>query len=136
MLGHDVAMALHEMRAHAESLMLDHGTAWRPTGETAYDPGAQARVPVFVELFSSRCKVKDRVMSSVEEQVGGRTVVTTRPALHLPTSTPALQAGDEWRMASVDVLSAVSASSVFTVQAPFDKSLATARRYDIEEQVT
>ena len=53
-------------REAAESMMLDTGTAKRPTGETAYDPGEQAQVPTYVDgfEFSSPCKLQARALAA------------------------------------------------------------------------
>jgi hypothetical protein len=134
--GDDLAAGLAEMRAHAESLMLDSGTAYRPTGETTYDSGEQASAPEVVPLFSSPCKIQSRVAESVEEQVGERTATTIRVILHLPAATLPLQVDDEWHMSAVDPVSSVPTTRRYRIRAPFEKTLATARRYDVEEVVS
>lgn len=135
MIGADVAAALPEMRAAAESLMLDQGRALR-LGEPVYDPDEQTSTPAVEELFESRCKVKSGAIQAAVIQLGERTAAVVKVELHLPISTPPLRAGDEWEVTEPHALSAVPVGRRYRVISPFEKSLATARRYDVEEVVS
>lgn len=119
-------------RRAAERLMLDAGTASRPTGGTTYDPEMQTEVPAADPLFDSRCKIQARSLVVRTEEVGGRTAATIRLELHLPVDTDALQAGDLWTVTAPHALSTVPAGTVYRVSGPAEGSLATARRYEIE----
>ena len=133
--GDDIRAALPDMRMHAESLMFDTGEALRPFGEPTYNPATQQDEYERISLFTSKCKIQARSLAPGEHQVGERTAVTIRLELHLPTDTPPLTTGDEWRMRTVDGLSTVPVDRVYRVVAPVEKSLTTSRRYSIEEVV-
>lgn len=124
------------LRAAAEALMLDAGTAKRPTGGYVYDPATDSDVEATADLFSSACKIQSRNVQPHEAEVGGRTSVSVRTELHLPTSTAALTAGDLWVMTAVHALSTVANGTTYRVLAPVGKTLATARRYEVEQVVT
>lgn len=130
MLSDAILSALPELRAQAESLMLDAGTALRPTGgwELVGGEEVQATTP----LFDSPCKIQARNLQAQEEQVGGRTATTIRLELHLPASTAPLNVGDLWEITTVHPLS-TARQSRYRITAPVGKTLATANRYTIEE---
>lgn len=119
-------------RRAAESLMLDYGTASRPTGGYVYDPQTGEDVAEVAPLFPSRCKVQmtGRMPGSLE--VGARTAVELGPVLHLPADTDPLDVGDVFTVTEPGPLSLVPTGRTYRVVAPFEKGLATARRYDVE----
>lgn len=129
------AAELAEFRADAEALMLDAGTASRPTG-SVYDPAADdgdgANVETTADLFSSKCKVQSRNLVARESEVGERTSVSVRTELHLPVSTAALTVGDYFTVTTPHALSTVPAGTRYRVTAPVGKTMATARRYEVE----
>lgn len=135
MLGDAVTSALEGLRAHAESMMLDQGRAIRRSGDPVYDEASQSTTVPEVELFASRCKIQASSLRTVDREVGARTAIISPIVLHLPHGTPPLLAGDEWELVEVDPLSAVVAGRRYRVAGPFEKSLATARRYEAEEVV-
>lgn len=119
-------------RAAAERLMLDTGTAKRPTGEMVYDPGTQTEVEATTDLFTSPCKIQTRQVQEKAVEVGARTATVVRVELHLPADTAPLEVDDLWTVDTPGELSTVPAGRTFRVLAPFEKGLATARRYDVE----
>ena len=125
---------LPAMRVRAESLMLDAGTAARPTGGTVYVDGVD--VEETDPLFSSVCKVQSRNLVAREAEVGARTSVTVRTELHLPVSTAPLTAGDVFVVTTPHALSAVPSGTRYRVTAPVGKTLMTARRYEVVEDVS
>lgn len=131
MLGHDILGALPELRAHAESLMLDYGRAERPTGEPTYVD--QEYVQGYEVLFYSKAKVQSRALAVEVEEVGERTATTVRLQLHLPADTDPLTVGDVWEVTAVHALSTAVVTARYRVTAPVGKTLATARRYEVEE---
>ena len=133
MLAHDIVAALPEMRAQAESLMLDTGKALRPTGGYEYVDGED--VLATDDLFTSRCKIQTRTIQARESEVGGRTAVTVRTELHLPADTPPMVAGDLWEFTAVDPLSLATVGQRVRVLAPVAGTLKTARRYEVEQVV-
>jgi hypothetical protein len=122
------------LRAEAEGLMVDAGTAWRPTGGTTYDDESQTEVPVLTGLFDSRCKIQTGGLQARDEEVGERTSAVVSLELHLPAATAPLAAGDEFEVATPHALSTVPAGTVYRVVAPVEGSLKTARRYQVERR--
>lgn len=129
-----IAAELPYLRAEAEALMLDAGTAKRPTGGYTYVDGEE--VLATADLFSSPCKIQNRHLVAQEEQVGERTSVSVRTELHLPVATAALTVGDLFVVTTPHALSTVPADAVYRVTGPVGKTLSTARRYEVEEVVT
>jgi hypothetical protein len=127
---------LPSLRAEAESLMLDTGQAKRPTGGLAYDPGTQTEGPSYTNLDSGPCKLQSSGLSAAVEEVGDRTATLVRYELHRPVSSTPLAVGDIWEFTSVDDLSSAVVGERFRVVAPFEKTLATARRYQVERVVS
>lgn len=123
------------LRSEAEALMLDYGSASRPSGGFVYDAGTDSDVEATDPLFSSACKIQNRALVARESEVGERTSVSVRTELHLPVSTAPLTAGDLYTVTLPHALSTVAADSVFRVTAPIGKTLATARRYEVESVV-
>ena len=132
----DVTAELPNWRHEAEALMLDAGTAKRPTGGYVYDEDAGADVEATDDLFDSVCKIQPHNLVARESEVGGRTSVSVRTELHLPVSTAPLTAGDLYTVTTPHALSTVAAGTTFRVLAPVGKTLATARRYEVEEVVS
>src|SRR5690349_1700054 len=103
-LADDVLAVLPGLRAEAEALMLDAGTAKRPTG-SGYDSGTQTDGPTYSTLFSSRCKIQARRLVAQTDEVGARTVTSVRLELHLPVDTDPLTEGDVWTVTTPHALS-------------------------------
>lgn len=133
-----LAGALSRGRQHAESLMLDAGTASRPTGELVYDSEAQAEVPEMDPDFgfTSSCKIQARDVVVRTAEVGARTAASVRLELHLPVSTAPLQTGDVWTVTDPHGLSTVPAGTAYRVSGPVEGTAKTARRYEIERVVS
>ena len=128
----DVLGELPALRQHAESLMLDAGSASRPTGGHAYNSGSQSEGQAATPLFSSPCKIQARNLVAREAEVGGRTATSVRLELHLPADTDPLQTGDLWTIDTAHELSLAVEDAVYRVLAPVDGTLKTARRYEVE----
>jgi hypothetical protein len=124
-------------RTAAERTMLDTGTAKRPTGGSTYNPATQASVTAYADLFTDTpCKLQARGLVSTINEVGDRSATTIRVELHLPASTDPLTTGDVWEITAASNLSMATVGDRFRVVAPFAKSVATARRYEVERVVS
>lgn len=129
----DLSAVLAAGQQAAESLMTDTVTVRRATGETAQDPNTGSTVPVYADLFTSKCKVQARNLTALTAEAGGRTATTVRLELHLPLSAAAVQTGDVAEITAVGALSDVQLlGRKFRITAPVAKSYATARRYEVE----
>lgn len=128
------------LRVEAEAMMVDAGTAKRPTGGYEYDPAANGGeggdVLAADDLFTSPCKIQTRNLVAREEEVGGRTSVSVRTELHLPASTDPLQVGDLWELTAVNALSLGTVGQRLRIVGPVAGTLKTARRYEVVEVVS
>ena len=139
-LNDAISEELPFLRAEAEALMVDTGTALRPTGGYVYDPNANGgtggEVLATETLFSGPCKVQTRTLQAQAAEVGGRTAVTVRMELHLPADSPALTTGDLWEFTAVHPLSLARVGQQVRVVAPVAGTFKTAARYEVEEVVS
>lgn len=131
--GASLIDVLPELRAQAESLMVDQCVVRRPTGHTAQDPDTGSEVPEYADVFVSPCKVQARTLVALEAEVGGRTSTTVRLELHMPLDVPLVKAYDVAEI--VDSHDPQLVGRKFTITAPVAKSLATARRFEVSEVV-
>lgn len=139
------AAELAEFRAEAEALMLDAGTAKRPTGGYAFDPSANggqgADVEATSDVLSAACKIKPPRTVSRENEVGGRTSVVIPGELHLPADPDHpeyadLAVGDIWEMTAVHALSLSQVGRRYRITSEADGTLVTACRYSVERVAT
>jgi hypothetical protein len=119
-------------RRAAEALMLDAGTAKRPTTGWQYDAGTGAEVQASDVLFSSRCKVASRALVAREQEVGGRTSTTVRLEIHLPADSTPLRVGDLFVMDTVSPASLSQPGRTYRITGLADGTFRTAARYEVE----
>ena len=142
MLGHDIAAALPDLQAHAESLLVDTFTVYKPNGTTT-DPD-DFEVPAFASQGSTKGKVQGPSSQATDTAtqtatVGGVERPVVAGGLHIPVSAPNPAAGPEgvgWEYVCTAV-GAMSDTSLVgrrwrVVNAPA-KTYATARRLDVVE---
>ena len=137
MLGADIAAALPELRAHAESLMLDScvitraGEGRGPWSDELrdYDP------PTPVTVSEGRCEVQDRDVQEHQAIAGEADLDTQRWTVKLPVlKSVGIRPGDD-----VEITVATNDPDLqgrhFTVGALHHKTFATARRLPCIEVV-
>lgn len=133
---------LPAMRVRAKALMLDAGTAKRPTGGYVYDPETGSDVEATDDLFGPvNCKIKPPRTVAREAEAGGRTVVTIPGELHLPADPvhpeyADLRVGDIWEMTTVSDLSLSEVGRRYRITSEADGTLVTACRYSVERTTT
>ncbi len=93
MIGDDVAQALPELRAQAESLMVDTVTIVRP-GATITDPETGQVSTLGLTVYQGAARWKPATTASLADAVGTAQLVTTPGALHLPVGTYQPEPGD------------------------------------------
>ena len=130
MLGDDLAAALPELRAQAESMMLDTVTITRPGGTvTAEDGTVTTPAPV---VYQGRARWKPPTTSATQSEVGAAIIVTTPGEVHIPVGAYVPEPGDIIECAaSVFDPSLVGRRTV--VRSRFGGSLVTAYRIPIQE---
>jgi hypothetical protein len=130
-LAADVASALPELRAAAESLHLDTFTVYRPAG-FGPDPDEPLReIPVFATVHTGvRGKFQTGQAQARETETPGVKVAETSLQWHTSVSVTGVLTDD------VVECTASADPSLVNVRArivgPFVKSIATARRFQVE----
>ena len=136
MLGEDVAAALPELRAHAESLMVDTILVERATGAVTTDATTLAEVPVYATVRAAGPGRIQRpgALSPNESVVGGFEFGIRAALAQLPLSATGILAGDRITVTAIgpttdpDLLGLVA-----TVQANLTKTHPTKRTLVCEE---
>lgn len=137
MLGDDIARALPELRAHAESMMRDTCTVERHTGNgRVWDEltGTYSD-PEPVTIYSGRCRVRARDAQDQSLTVGEAAWSVTDVVVSLPLSAPAPPVDAVVTITTIGPLSDPSLlGSRFSVAGSLSKSsLPTARRLHCKE---
>ena len=134
MLEQEIAAALPEMRAHAESLMVDMVLVERPDG-TTLDPDTLEEVPAFTSVVSSRGRVqRPGSLSPRESLSGGFEFGVNTVLVQLPLSVSGVLKGDRVTVTALgpttdpDLLGMVA-----TVRANLTKTHPTKRTLACEE---
>lgn len=132
-LGADVLAALPELRARAESLHTDTFTVYRPTGETTTDPDTFEEKPVFATVLTGvKGKFQATASQNIDSQTPGVKVAETNFQWHTSIDTVGVLTDDE--VECTDAPHDPSQVGVrVRVTGPFIKSMATARRFNVEE---
>lgn len=97
MLGDDIAEALPELRAHAESLMVDSCTITRAgTGAGTIDEGTGAVIPpASSTVYSGKCRVqRPGTSTSPRADTGGYEIGVGTLFAQLPTTATGIRRGD------------------------------------------
>ena len=134
-LGSDLAAALPELRAQAESMMFDTVRVERETGTTTPDPVTLEEVPVFEVVRESKARVQRSGQLSPHETVAGEVEFGVNALMvQLPLSATGVKKGDRVTVVAVDAASDPDLLGlVATVQANLTKSHATKRTLVCEE---
>lgn len=133
MLGEDLAAALPELRAHAESRMTSRATIYRRTGRTAQDETTGRQVPIWDVIHADvpfRLGGSDQGDSaSRRQEIAGVEVQTAVRVGHLPSGTAGLSDGD-W----IDITDGENAGRAFSIVEVEWKDQATDRRVPLLAQ--
>ncbi len=86
MIGDDIAQALPELQAQAESMMTESCVIKRPDGTTTNGDGEVVTAYESTPVYSGPCRVRSRASSASEEVGGGETLTATRSEVHVPVS--------------------------------------------------
>lgn len=134
-LGADIAAALPELRAQAESLMIDTLLVERATGETTMDPDSLEIVPVYAQVYSGKGRVQRPGALSPREDVAGGFEFGIRTILaQLPLSAAGITGGDRVTVTAVGAVADPDLLGlVATVRANLTKTHPTKRTLVCEE---
>lgn len=142
MIGDDLAAALPELRAHAESLMRDTCVVHRPTDLTDPITGEAESVQVYPDpewtdehpYASGRCKVQTYEGYERTPEAGGHQFTVQRYRVDFPVRGFLARPGDVVTLLTAEADPALEGKK-YRVAAPFNKSLATANRCFVDEVV-
>lgn len=111
--------------------MLDACTVERITGRT-YNPATRKHADTKQSVYVGKCKVQSFEAYEQTAVAGGHTYTLIRYHLHVPISAPDFAADDVVTI-TASRLDPALVGRVFRIAGPSVKSLATARRFPIEE---
>lgn len=131
MIGDQLATALPELQAEAESLMVTDCRVRRPSGVTA-DPGTGADIVTFKPgaVFTGGCKIQTLQAQVQVVESGRATAAAQSYEVHLPVTSGPYRTGDV-----VEVLDAPGGAVVrrFRVEGLNTKTWQTAQRLPVQE---
>jgi len=139
-LGTDLAAALLELRAQAESLMLDTCTVGNPTGTITNETTGVVTVTYTnvygptIAPYYGKFKMQSTTGAPANPTVGGATFTVLRSEAHFPVGAFTPDDGQVVRPTAV-VLDPLLVGRVFRVVSLLHKSMATAYRLGVEEVV-
>jgi hypothetical protein len=135
MLGDDIAAALPELRAHAESMMRDTVKVERATGAFTRDPVTLEDVPVYATVHEGQARIQRPGGIQPSEEVAGEVEFGISTILaQLPLSTTGVERGDRLTVTAIGPLSDPDLLGLkATVMANLTKSHPTKRTLVCEE---
>lgn len=128
MIGDDLAAAIDELRAHAESAMRDTCTVTRP-GAATDEVWGNAPAPT---VYTGRCKVQTYEGHEQNPEAGGHRYTVQRYSVHFPVGSFLPRPGDVVTITESEKDPHLVGKK-YDVTGPFNKSLATANRCFVDE---
>lgn len=122
-IADSIGVALPELRAQAESLMVDTCVVKRPTGVTSGALGEDVTTYATPYVYDGPCKIQDRDLSPREAESGSSTADVLRSELHVPVSAGPFLTGD---------VVFIDDEATWRVLAPHRKTWQTAQRLPVE----
>lgn len=132
MIIDDIARALPELRAHAESMMTTTATVRRPTGVVEADPETGADViPEGALVYEGRCRVKAAQRAPSAQESADATVAVDQDAIHFPVTAGPFQVGDVVTV-TASVHQPLLVGRTYRVTGLHEMELQTAQRVPVE----
>lgn len=132
--GQELAEALVELRALAESRMVDTCVVEYATGRKVQNEETGKEELEYAARFASKCRVKDMGFADSDSDVGGRREATGATQVHLPWNMPRVFTDDRI------TITAIGSSTpdrmlgkIYYVGTDHDHSQATAMRLNVKE---
>ena len=132
MIGHDIAAALPELRAHAESRMVDTVRVTTPGSDTwddatgTYTPGAAT------VHYTGKARIRQGNPAPGATDAGETAWAVDRAVLSLPVALAVLPDGADVEVTAVGSLSASVVGQRYTVLGSHSQTDSTARRYVVQ----
>jgi hypothetical protein len=136
MLGDDIAWALPQLRAQAESNMLDACTVTRVDPDApAPVMGADGQYPetARITVYTGKCRIQVRTTAAANVSAGERIGTTQETEWQGPVTGTEDIAVDDVVLLTSSALDSALEGRTFTVAARHEKSQATARRLNLIE---
>ena len=119
-------------RAAAELLMVDVCTITRATGATVTDPVTGVVVDAVAAIYSGRCRVQSRALTSQQAAAGEAVYEIVPYELHVPMAVVGVRSGD-FALITASALDPDLVGRSFRVESNSHKTYATARRFRCTE---
>jgi hypothetical protein len=133
MIGHDVARVLPELRAQAESLMVDACIVTAGGGAPTWDDAnGQWDAPASSTVYEGKCRVQTTLTAEGKPDAGEREWTVQSLAVAVPMSVVGVGIGDIVTVTASE-FDPDLVGRVFTVAALAHKTHMTARRLRCEE---
>lgn len=130
-----ISEALPEMRALAESLMLDACIVERPTGRKSQNEATGREERLYETLFTSKCRIKDQGYADAGSRVGGQQKVIGTTVVNLPWNIDDVREDDRIRITAIGPMTAARhLGKAYIIGTDHDRSLATATRLIVREE--
>ena len=128
MIAHEIADALPEMQAEAESLMTSMAriTRFDPDADPEWDEESGEYGDADAVVYEGRCKVQTFQAFEAEPEAGGAQRVVQRYYLHVPVSAGVFLPGDRAEITASSNPNLIG--NVYVVAAAHEKDWQTAQR--------
>lgn len=132
-LGYDIAAALPEMRAQADSIMASRVVISRETG-TVRDPETGNNVPSWTVIYEGKARVRMPSTQAREIDQAGQRIVESAPTLSLPIgdASAALVALDDVALLVEHRPDPLVVGTQMRIVEGIDQTWSTARRFSVE----
>lgn len=132
-LGYDIAGALPELRAQAESIMSSRVVISRETGK-ARDPETGSYIPSWTVIYEGKARVRMPSTQAREVDQAGQRIVESAPTLSLPIGDvdAALVALDDVALLVEHAPDPLVVGTRMRVVEGNDQTWSTARRFSVE----
>lgn len=131
MIGDAISAALPELRAQAESMMLDTVEITRP-GAVTTDPESGEVAPTNDPVYSGRARWKQATSQATSADAGTAIISTTPGEVHLPASTPYQPQPGDLIVCTASTLNPHLVGARTVVKSRFTGSAVTAYRIPVE----
>lgn len=104
MIADDIRANIGELRAEAESLMIDTVVFTRvdPDSPPVFDPVTGTTTPAYETVYSGKCQLRDPGVAEVQRIFGEQEVTAISQILSLPHTTTGIIKGDVGLVTSAD----------------------------------
>ena len=132
MLGYDITATLPELRAQAESLMVDACIVDRPVGEPVLNTTTGQMETTYAPVYTGKCRIQNPGTQAANPNAGEHQFVILGLIVQLPIDATVYMIGDRVRL-TVAALDPALVGREAAVSSLMHKTHATARRLVCDE---